>query len=185
MSNPIPVGSAGSSMKAPGTDRTSARGLNLLPAERRWRAGDRCANAVQQFEADAQISAVGVDPAGALWQWVGARAKAAYRQGHREVVDVHPLAQRRGLADPNGRGLLGVGTTFWIRFLVRRYADQQGHFSGRAALDAVIWTALTLSALHVAEIVVWAFAWLLLAGDKIRTLEAAVCFSVVTFTTVG
>ena len=78
------------------------------------------------------------------------------------------------------------GTVYWIRHLARRYADPTGDFSARAALPALMWTAVVLLMLHLVEVVIWALAYLLiLPGDRLASFEQAVYFSVVTFTTVG
>jgi Ion channel len=79
-----------------------------------------------------------------------------------------------------------VGTTYWVGFLVHRYSNRRGVFEAKVALRMVIWTVLTLSALHVAEIILWAFAYLLLLPDhQLKTLEEAAYFSIVTFTSLG
>jgi len=78
------------------------------------------------------------------------------------------------------------GTTYWMRFLVHRYASHDGDIKARMALPAVTWTAIVLMALHVVEIAVWALAYLLLLpGDILNTFEKATYFSAVTFTTLG
>lgn len=78
------------------------------------------------------------------------------------------------------------GTVFWIRHLMRRYADASGDFRARAALPALTWTAVVLLMLHLVEVVIWALAYvLILPGDQLASFEQAVYFSVVTFTTVG
>lgn len=79
-----------------------------------------------------------------------------------------------------------VGTIYWIRYAVHRYADNDGHFKPHTALPAMIWTMVVLISLHLLEIVVWALAYLLLLpGDRVDTFEKAAYFSVVTFTTLG
>lgn len=50
----------------------------------------------------------------------------------------------------------------------------------------MIWTAIVLLMLHVTEILLWALAYLFLVpGDQMATLESAVYFSFVTYTTLG
>ena len=78
------------------------------------------------------------------------------------------------------------GTVYWIRFLVRRYADTKGDFTRDNALPALIWTAVVLLMLHLIEVIAWALAYvLILPGDQLASFEKAVYFSIVTFTTVG
>jgi voltage-gated potassium channel len=78
-----------------------------------------------------------------------------------------------------------VGTTSWVRFLIRKYAHQTGVFREREALRAVIWTALVLLILHLVEILLWAVAYLPLSGGQLHSFDEAAYFSIVTFTTVG
>ena len=78
------------------------------------------------------------------------------------------------------------GTTYWIRYLMYRFAGPDGNFKARKELPAVTWTAVVLLMLHLIEVVVWALAYLLiLPGDHLKTFEEATYFSVVTFTTLG
>lgn len=78
------------------------------------------------------------------------------------------------------------GTTYWIRYLVRRYAGPDGQFKSHAVLPVVTGTAIVLMLLHVIEVVLWALAYLLLLpGDQLDTFEEATYFSVVTYTTLG
>lgn len=79
-----------------------------------------------------------------------------------------------------------VGTTYWLRHLVHRYAGPDGHFKAHVVLPAVTSTAIILMLLHVLEVILWALAYLLLLpGDHLGTLEKATYFSVVTYTTLG
>ena len=83
-------------------------------------------------------------------------------------------------------GIHAAGTTYWIRFLVHRYAGPDGNFKAHRVLSAVTWTAVVLLLLHVVEIILWALAYLLLLpGANLDTFEKAMYFSVVTFTTLG
>jgi hypothetical protein len=71
-------------------------------------------------------------------------------------------------------------------FMLRRFAHDDGNFKEGKSLPAVIWTAVVLMLLHMAEVVVWAVAYLLLSPiNSLDTLEKAIYFSVVTFTTLG
>jgi hypothetical protein len=78
------------------------------------------------------------------------------------------------------------GTTYWIRYLLRRYGDGEGHFRAHATLLVVTLTALVLLTFHIIQVTLWALVYLFLVPDnQLMTLEAAVYFSVVTFTTLG
>lgn len=68
----------------------------------------------------------------------------------------------------------------------RRFVYDDGNFKKGKSLPAVIWTAVILMLLHVAEVVIWAVAYLLLSPiSSLDTFEKAIYFSVVTFTTPG
>jgi len=83
-------------------------------------------------------------------------------------------------------GIHAAGTHALIRSLTRRFADTGGMIKPHKTLSAVIWTAIVLLVLHVIEIQLWALAYLFLVpGDQMDTLEEAVYFSFVTYTTLG
>ena len=80
----------------------------------------------------------------------------------------------------------GVGTTALVRHLSRRFQDKSGQFRPGRTLAPLVETAVVLVFLHVVEILVWARAYrLLVPEDELATLEKAVYFSFVTFTTLG
>ena len=80
----------------------------------------------------------------------------------------------------------GVGTTLLVRHLSRRFLDRGGNLRPRRVLASLIDTAVVLVFLHVAEILTWAAAYrALVPEDELATLEKAVYFSFVTFTTLG
>jgi voltage-gated potassium channel len=82
--------------------------------------------------------------------------------------------------------LHAFGTIYWIRYLMHHYSAPDGHFSTQKAIPALIGTAVVLLTLHLVEVMVWALAYLfILPGDQMDTVEKAVYFSVVTFTTLG
>ncbi len=78
----------------------------------------------------------------------------------------------------------GVGTTAWLRYLVNRRvaADER---TNRSRMWLLILTAVVLIALHFIEILMWALCYLLVAPGELPSLEAAVYFSAVTFSTLG
>ena len=79
-----------------------------------------------------------------------------------------------------------VGTFSWAGLATRRYADQDGMLRPEKSHYVVVGTVLVLLILHVLEIVVWAYAYLLLLpAGELDSLEEAVYFSFVTFTTLG
>jgi voltage-gated potassium channel len=79
-----------------------------------------------------------------------------------------------------------VGTTSWLGVLRRRYADDDGLFHPGKTAQILIGTVLVLLLLHTLEIIVWAYAYLLmLPAGELSSFEEAVYFSFVTFTTLG
>jgi voltage-gated potassium channel len=79
-----------------------------------------------------------------------------------------------------------VGTTWWLRVLGRRYTDSDGMVIVGKSAQVLIGTVLALLVLHTIEIVVWAYAYLvLLPSGELASFEEAVYFSFVTFTTLG
>ncbi|MCP3867313.1 MAG: two pore domain potassium channel family protein [Gammaproteobacteria bacterium] len=79
-----------------------------------------------------------------------------------------------------------AGTHLWMRYLFYRFTDSGGFFKAHRALPAVMSTAVVLMLLHLLEVVLWAVAYLLLLPlSHLDTLEKAIYFSLVTFTTLG
>ena len=79
-----------------------------------------------------------------------------------------------------------VGTTYWIRYLGRHYVHGDGHLDTRKSLRILSGTGLALVVLHVIQIVLWAVTYRALIPDgELETLEKAIYFSFVTFTTLG
>jgi len=80
----------------------------------------------------------------------------------------------------------GVGTTLWLNYLLRRHTEDGHYFRPKKSLPVIISTAIVLITLHLVEILVWALAYLLvLPQGELPTLESALYFSAVTFTTLG
>jgi voltage-gated potassium channel len=80
----------------------------------------------------------------------------------------------------------GVGTTLWLNYLLRRHTVDGQHFRPRKSLPVIISTAIVLITLHLVEILIWALAYILvLPQGELPTLESALYFSAVTFTTLG
>jgi len=79
-----------------------------------------------------------------------------------------------------------VGTTYWVRYLSRRYLGQDGQWIAEKSLSVMTNTGLVLVSLHVVQILVWAVTYLLLVPDgELQTFEKSVYFSFVTFTSLG
>ena len=82
--------------------------------------------------------------------------------------------------------LHAVGTTAWLRVLGRRYADNEGLIRAGKTLQVLIGTVIVLLVLHTLQIVLWAYAYLtIVPAGELDSLEEAVYFSFVTFTTLG
>ena len=79
----------------------------------------------------------------------------------------------------------GLGTSWWLHRIWRRYHDSAQRITVPAKAGVVIRTALFMIVLHFVEIVLWAIAYVLVDADELETFEAAVYFSAVTFTTLG
>ena len=78
-----------------------------------------------------------------------------------------------------------VGTTLWLGVVIRRVAASGG-WRVMLAMTILIRTVIVLVALHVLEIVLWAFAYRAMVPDSdLANFEQAVYFSFVTFTTLG
>jgi len=80
----------------------------------------------------------------------------------------------------------GIGTMTWLRYLLARNASADGRIRPAKVLKVLISTALVLITLHIIEILVWAFAYIMVLPDgELQSLESAFYFSAVTFTTLG
>jgi voltage-gated potassium channel Kch len=78
------------------------------------------------------------------------------------------------------------GTTYWVRFLVSRYVQEDGQWYSRKSMRILIGTGLVLVGLHVIQIIMWAVTYrALVPPAELATLETAIYFSFVTFTTLG
>lgn len=79
-----------------------------------------------------------------------------------------------------------AGTTWWLKYLGRSFTKLGGKRNPLQSMRIVTYTVLVLLLLHVAEIEVWAMAYLyLLPTEYLSTHEEAAYFSFVTFTTLG
>ena len=81
-------------------------------------------------------------------------------------------------------GIHALGTTEWLRHL-RKTKNEETITTGQM-LKVLCYTAVILLLLQIAEVLCWAIAWLMIPQiPELRTLEEAVYFSMVTFTTLG
>ncbi len=81
--------------------------------------------------------------------------------------------------------LHAVGTTAWVRHLVRRHGRSDGSWRPAAIYWVMISTALVMLLLHIAEVVLWATAYWTFVPDELESFEEATYFSFVTFTSLG
>ena len=78
------------------------------------------------------------------------------------------------------------GTTLWMRFLIRRYSAHDGMWQPRDRWQVFVFTAVVLLTLHFFEIFLWALTYLSLPMiTELQTVEHALYFSLITFTTLG
>ncbi len=78
------------------------------------------------------------------------------------------------------------GTSFWLRFIVKRYGDGGPLHAPSRSFPLLTSTVVTLLLLHTMQICLWALAYLyLLPATVLNTAEEAIYFSFVTFTTLG
>jgi voltage-gated potassium channel len=78
------------------------------------------------------------------------------------------------------------GTTWLLLHLGRRYDKVIGPYTATTILWILISTIIALTALHILQITVWAWAYMILLPEAVLdTFEEAIYFSFVTFTTLG
>jgi hypothetical protein len=82
--------------------------------------------------------------------------------------------------------LHALGTIGWVHHLARRFPEGQGLGRIRGALHVLLTTVVMAIALHAFQIAIWAVAYLMLVPTgELQTMEQALYFSFVTFTTLG
>lgn len=80
----------------------------------------------------------------------------------------------------------GYGSSFWIRRLTKNHGSSLKNGFGKNYTQVLISTALFLLLLNFFEAIIWGFLYFLLPGiTEFDTLEKAVYFSLVTFTSLG
>ena len=79
-----------------------------------------------------------------------------------------------------------IGTTLWLRHVRRSAIDLDSRQELSKSLRILIGTGLVLCLLHTLQIVswAWAYAWIV-APDTFASMQEAIYFSFVTFTTLG
>jgi hypothetical protein len=78
------------------------------------------------------------------------------------------------------------GTTIWLRYIGVKYALGDEPWTTKRSLIVLTLTVIVLIVLHTIEIGIWAIAYLsLVSVEELETLESALYFSFVTFTTLG
>jgi voltage-gated potassium channel len=78
------------------------------------------------------------------------------------------------------------GTTWLLLHLGRRYDKVTGPYKTTTILRILIGTVIAITALHIVQITVWAWAYMILLPEAVLgTFEEAIYFSFVTFTTLG
>jgi len=82
--------------------------------------------------------------------------------------------------------LHALGTIGWVHYLARCYPESQGLGRLSSALHVLLTTVVVAMALHALQIAIWAIAYLVLVPTgELQTMEQAIYFSFVTFTTLG
>ncbi len=80
----------------------------------------------------------------------------------------------------------GYGTIFWAKFLTKRFKKNKKNFLSKNTVWLLIYTAIFLLALNFLEAIIWGFTYYILPGiTEFESLEKAIYFSLVTFTTLG
>jgi len=79
-----------------------------------------------------------------------------------------------------------LGTIAWVRHLSRQYPEGQGLGQMRSAIHALLTTVVVATVLHALQVTIWAIAYIMmLPAGELQTMEEAIYFSFVTFTTLG
>lgn len=80
----------------------------------------------------------------------------------------------------------GYGTKFWIHYLKNNYVDKPLVGFDHRTVKLLVYSALFLLSLNFLEAIIWGFTYYLLPGiTEFETIEKAIYFSLVTFTTLG
>jgi len=82
--------------------------------------------------------------------------------------------------------LQGLGTNFWLNHIENKYNKLTDVKFNKKSARLLILTAFFLLLLHFVQAGIWAFTYYILPGiTEFETMEKAIYFSLVTFTTLG
>ncbi len=80
----------------------------------------------------------------------------------------------------------GYGTNFWLLHIKKKYKPLAEKEFVKKSGKLIIYTSFFLLLLHFVEAGIWAFTYYMLPGiTEFDTIEKAIYFSLVTFTTLG
>lgn len=78
------------------------------------------------------------------------------------------------------------GTKFWIQYLMKNYTTNSLASFDHKTVRTLVYSAIFLLMLNFIEAIIWGFTYYILPGiTEFETLEKAIYFSLVTFTTLG
>ena len=80
----------------------------------------------------------------------------------------------------------GYGTIYWIKFIRKKYKKKTTKSLSKKIVWILIYSAIFLLSLNFIEAIIWGFTYYLLPGiTEFESIEKAIYFSLVTFTTLG
>ena len=80
----------------------------------------------------------------------------------------------------------GYGTIYWIKFIRKKYKKKTTKSLSKKIVWILIYSAIFLLSLNFVEAIIWGFTYYLLPGiTEFESIEKAIYFSLVTFTTLG
>jgi len=80
----------------------------------------------------------------------------------------------------------GYGTIYWIKFIRKKYKKKTTKSLSKRIVWILIYSAIFLLSLNFIEAIIWGFTYYLLPGiTEFESIEKAIYFSLVTFTTLG
>ncbi len=80
----------------------------------------------------------------------------------------------------------GWGSIFLVQYLFKKHSQTESVLSFGKAIRILSTSAVFLVVLHFVEIMAWAIIFLIIPNvEQIKTIEEAIYFSLVTYTTVG
>jgi len=80
----------------------------------------------------------------------------------------------------------GYGTKYWVHYLMNFYVKKPLEGFDHRTVRLLVYSALFLLSLNFLEAIIWGFTYYLLPGiTEFESLEKAIYFSLVTFTTLG